>query len=139
MKALVVDTSVAFKWFRREGDEPAVPAALSILERHLQGEVELHAPDLLVYEFGNILKSKSRQAAENPSLILDDLFRLELTFHCLEPSLAREALKLALSLDVTFYDASFVALAHSLEAGMVTADARLYRAIRERPGSTFIS
>lgn len=138
MEALVVDTSVAFKWFRREGQEPAVPAAMAVLERHLQGQVLLHAPDLLVYEFGNILKVRSRQSGESPARILDDLFRLELSFHRQEQALAREALQLALVLNVTFYDASFVALAGSLNAGLVTADARLYRAVKDRLGASLI-
>ena len=47
MTPFVVDSSVVFKWYRQTGDEDYVPQAVSILERHLHGEIEIHVPDLL--------------------------------------------------------------------------------------------
>lgn len=42
MTPFVVDSSFVFKWYRQPDDEDHVPQAVSILERHLHGEIEIH-------------------------------------------------------------------------------------------------
>ena len=138
MNAHVVDSSVVFKWFRQEGDEPYVAAALSVLENYLQGEVELCAPDLLIYEIGNVLKGKLRYIKEDIAGVIEDLFGLGLTYYYIDPALALNAMRTAADYDLTFYDASFVALARMLDVDFITADEKLYRTTKDLPGVHFL-
>jgi len=124
---LVVDTSVAVKWYLPEpGSEHAVALR--------QAANELVAPDLLVAEFGNVLWKKVRRGE------LDDAEAREISDAfvraCpvrLRPSLPYStlALDLALRFERTMYDALFVAVALADEGSYVTADERLVNAFAQ--------
>ena len=51
----VVDTSVVLKWLLAEPSEKA----RAVLEKHLDGSDRLIAPELLYYEVGNVLVTRS--------------------------------------------------------------------------------
>ena len=53
MKRLVIDASVALKWFLK--DEKYGDRAMCLLERFVRGEIDLVAPSLMVYEIINAL------------------------------------------------------------------------------------
>ena len=56
-----------------------------------------------------------------------------LTIHPIGLPLAEEAFNVARQYGVTFYDASFLALARLLGCSLVTADAKLHRKARSFP------
>jgi predicted nucleic acid-binding protein len=126
----VVDTSVVFKWFRQEGEEECITQALALLDDHLAGRLELHAPDLLLYELGNILSLKEDAASEEAVIIVRDTLSLGLTIHPIGLPLTEETFNVARQYGVTFYDASFLALSRLLGCPLVTADNKLYRKAR---------
>lgn len=124
MKAVVVDASVAIKWF--------VPEALSPeAEGFLDGSFDLTAPDLLLAEVGNVLWKKTARgeirAAEGRE-ILQALDQVPLR---LVPSgdLVTAAFDIANAYGRTVYDSMYVALAVACDGVMVTADERLARAM----------
>jgi len=133
MTAFVVDTSVVFKWYRQPEDEEYVPQAVSILEQHLHGNFEIHVPDLLFYELGNILRFKEPLVSKDALTILRETFSLALQIHPIETLLAEEAFRFAREYGITFYDASFVALSHLLQASFTTADKKLFSKLRTLP------
>jgi len=49
----VIDTSVVVKWFIEEKDSNK---AIKILEYYKLGELTIVAPDLVIYEFVNVLR-----------------------------------------------------------------------------------
>ena len=98
----VVDTSVVFKWYRQPGDEDYVSQAVSILERHLHGDVEIHVPDLLFYELGNILRFKETFVSKDALTILRETFALALQIHSINPLLAEDAFRFTREHDITF-------------------------------------
>ena len=138
MTPFVVDSSVVFKWYRQPGDEDYVPQAVSILERHLQGEIEIHVPDLLFYELGNILRLKEALVSRDALTILRETFALALQIHPIDPLLTEEAFRFARQHDITFYDASFVALSHLLDASFITADRKLFAKVKTLPTAIFL-
>lgn len=123
MTELVVDASVAFKWFANETHSAAA-------SRLFDAEAVLCAPDLIGPELGNVLWKKVRRAeitAADAFEIIGAFGRIGVEIYptaVLLPS----ALELAVKLDCTLYDCLYVALAVAKNCVLVTADQRLYRA-----------
>ncbi len=138
MTPLVVDTSVVFKWYRQQGDEDYVSQSATILERHLHGDLEIHVPDLLFYELGNILHIKGGLASKDPLTILKETFRLDLWMHPIDLPLAEEAYQVSRKYGITFYDASFIALSHLLDSSFITADRKLFEKMQPHPRIIFL-
>lgn len=125
-KRWVVDASVVLKWVLDATDEPGQAEARALLERWLRREVELFVPTLWTYEVGNILLRKlPTQAAER----LEALQGLGLAEVEMTPRLAASCLALASSRSLTFYDAAYLAVAFAVGGTLVTADAKLLRAL----------
>lgn len=129
---LVVDTSVAVKWFF---DEPLSEPALAVLEAARSGAASLLAPDLIYPEFGNAVRKRALRegvATVDGAAIVAAFTRVP--FATVTPSrpLVPAAYRLALEHGCTVYDAVFLAAAGHLAADFVTADERLYRAVGAR-------
>lgn len=121
MKTIVVDASVAIKWFI---PEIHAIAATRLLHKNLQ----FIAPDLIFAEVGNILWKKSRSkelTLDTASAILNDFKRLPLNSFESE-SLIDTAWQIATAHQCTVYDSLYVALAQTEGAILVTADRVLY-------------
>ena len=122
MKArpLVVDTSVAIKWLKPEG-ELHTEAATELLDRHQAGDIVLHAPTQLLLEVMNALWSHRATAAQiTRALAL--LRQLHLVFVEPDPRLLGRAAELAVDHRITAYDALFAALAEDLGCELVSDD-----------------
>ena len=134
MTVYVVDSSVAVKWY--------VPETGSQLAAALLDEgYELHAPDLLSAEFGNVLWKKFRRGdLTGPEVrsIARALPTVPLHIH---PSLTllEGALEIALETRRTVYDSLYLALSVALSCTLVTADARLSNALRDSPLARHVS
>ena len=117
MSLYIIDCSVAVKWYVPETHSQAAVALLD--ESH-----ELHAPELLLAEFGNTLWKKRRRGeltdAEVRS-ILQAFWTVPLEIHPLD-TLVEGAVELALQTERTVYDSLYVALALLLGGPVVTAD-----------------
>lgn len=124
---LVVDTSVAFKWFVAYG-ESGLSSSWELLRAHGDNKVALIAPSLIRIELANQLVSSGIQA--------DDALALLASFertHVAIIDVTRErtqcALRCAHENRITVYDATFLALAMELECPLVTADRRAFGSI----------
>lgn len=122
---IVLDTSVIVKWFRQE--EELARLALALRERYLQGQITVAVPMLLIYELANVLRYKSELTTEQVQEAVESL--LDMGLEWIEPSVAamRRAVSLAREGGITVYDATFVAVAETLGAALVTADEQLAR------------
>jgi predicted nucleic acid-binding protein len=117
---LVVDASVACKWFSAEDGAEAAERLLSLGE-------PLIAPDLIVAEVCNVAWKKMRRGqmtAPQTQAMVEALpgFLDELAPGTL---LAGRALAIATELNLSAYDCFYLALAERREARLVTADIRL--------------
>jgi predicted nucleic acid-binding protein len=129
---IVVDTSVLIKWFKTR-DEDLLKEARTLLREVETRPVEVHVPALLLYEVGNILLLKTGLKG---AALDDAITHLEsLPFIVAPPAtpLLKRAARLGRELVLTFYDASFLALAIELDCPYVTADRRLFERIRTLP------
>jgi predicted nucleic acid-binding protein len=120
---VVVDASVAVKWFVKEA---ARERALEILD-----ESERHAPDLIIAEVGNVAWKKAIRGevtSEQARFICTSLRRYFAVLHRSE-TLADHAIEIALRLRHPIYDCLYLACAQRTGARFVTADRRLLAAI----------
>ena len=123
MTRVVVDASVAVKWF--------IPEELSSEARMLlMAEYELLAPDLLWAELGNALwKKQRRQELDQRTArrLLRDFSLVPIEYHASE-RWTEAALDLAVRHGVSVYDGLYLALAAGNRCRVVTADRRLHKA-----------
>ena len=124
MTRLVVDASVAIKWF--------VPEVHSIAAvRLLESDVSFSAPDLILPELGNALWKRVRRGemtAGNASEIISALEKIGIEISP-STSLLPSALELAYALDRTVYDCLYLSLAIARDCPMVTADGKFHSAV----------
>jgi predicted nucleic acid-binding protein len=121
---LVLDASVILKWVLDPDTEPGHAAAGRLLERWQQGELSLLVPPLWLYEVGNILCLKRPADASTALASLCDLGLSEVPFGS---GLIQRTVNLTRSHGITFYDASYLAVAEEERTVLVTADGKFYR------------
>ena len=132
---LVVDASVAVKWYLPDEDDADKSGAL--LGQFRQGEIELVAPEQIRYEVASAITVATRGRA--PRLTLEQGRRAIEEFLALGLEtvrggrIVRLAYGLAHEHDCAFYDALYLALAQELGVPLITADGRLYRRVRAIP------
>lgn len=128
MRPVVVDASVALKWFFRSRDDEAdVAAALDLLRAVGDGSIALVQPPHFVAEVAAVL---GREAPATAEASLRDLLRVEMTIVD-EPTVQLRALALAMRLRQHVFDTLYHAVALATRgAVLVTADERYLRAAR---------
>jgi predicted nucleic acid-binding protein len=128
---LVIDASVAAKWFLPARGETLAEEAVELLGRYAQGKVRFVVPDLFWAEFGNILWKATRlgrltEAAADSAI---EAMRDRKLPTVSSMSLLAQAFAIATAFDRTVYDSLYVALAVEGKAQLVTADERLANAL----------
>ncbi len=138
---LVVDASVAVKWYLP--DEDYADQASALLGQFRQGEIKLVAPEQIRYEVPSAITAATRGRA--PRLTVEQGWRAIEAFLSLDLEIAGEdelvylAYGLAHEYGCAFYDALYLALAQDLDLSFITADGRLYRRVWELPAVLWIS
>jgi predicted nucleic acid-binding protein len=133
MKPLIIDASVAIKWFIPEQD-----SASAI--RLFDAKSPMLAPDLIRPEIGNVVwKLVCRQLlkTEQAYQILNDFLSMPIEIHDSQ-ELIVSALEIAVETERTVYDSLYLALAAKTGGVMITADARLANAINNTHWKSFI-
>ena len=129
IKSLVVDSSVAIKWFVSEADSDT---ANLVFDEYLNGNFDLLAPDLVYAEFGNIIWKKHIFQGFD----LADAEVAIAEFQKIPFILARtdelfdDAFRIAVKFKRSFYDSVYLALAERENCSFVTADEKLINAIK---------
>ena len=125
---VVIDASVAIKWVL---NEPGRVAAISLLDDYEAARIDLVAPGVLMTEVASALAKRCRRRELTPA-------RAEQAFRLLErrqpmaidqPAHLRMAFSLALSHQVSVWDALYLALAIERRCDLVTADRRFHRSV----------
>jgi predicted nucleic acid-binding protein len=128
---VIVDASVAAKWYLRDGGEPLVQEAFALLEDYVRGELQLLVPDLFWAEMGNIFWKSVRYGRQTKSQAEAALGSLRQRQFATVPSdtLLDQAFRIATGFDRSFYDSLYIAAAIQFESKLVTADEKLARAV----------
>lgn len=123
----VVDASVILKWLLPSGDEPWVNAAHDMFRNFQQGRIDVTVPALWWYEVGNILSRKYPEQAAAQLTLLGSI--LGEGFSVSSASMRTQTFDLVHRFRVTFYDASYHALAIVNDGVLVTADEKYLQAV----------
>lgn len=116
---VIVDTSVIIKWLSSDKEEN-LDLANELLEDALEGGIELLAPELAKYEVGNTLLFSKKLSPQQGIIVLAQWYTLPISFITESEELSKETYNLAFDLGITYYDASFLALAKQYGATLVT-------------------
>ena len=114
---LTVDASVVVKWFVHES---LFEEARLLLAHRL----DLHAPDILLAEFANVIWKKARRSEiPEPRPYMDELSHLSdiIVLHPVHNLIARAA-QIAEMIDHPVYDCLYLACAEATKSILVTAD-----------------
>lgn len=128
MSVFVVDASLVIKWFVPEIHSEAA-------RRWLDASHDYVAPDLLFPEVGNVVWKKVRRKE------LDEIEARQLVIDLAQVSvetiatrsLLQDAVSVALSADITVYDAMYLTLAVRLDTEVITGDERFADKIAALP------
>ena len=108
-----------------------MPKAKALLVEHMEGRAKIIIPPLLYYEVGNILLfGRSRPPIEEAIDALHDLFSIPLEVVSPTMASANVTLRLASLHKLSYYDATYVALAETFDCPLITADRRLVQHAR---------
>ena len=130
--SFVLDASVTATWLLPEAHTPASRRLYAQLRKQT---VECHAPNLWLWECGNILANGVKRSRIAPLdtqalWVVLDAVRTRLALHELEPAQMKAALALGLDHRLSLYDAGYLWLALSLRLPLLTLDDRLAAAAR---------
>lgn len=122
MKELVLDASVAIKWFiKEEGDA----WAKRLLRSFRSGSLEVYVPQIFFFEISNIASLHTEIPIDSAGRFLESLFSLGLKTENVTGEYMKDVIKTSRQHHISAYDASYVALAQVLKADLITADKKL--------------
>lgn len=121
LPAFVVDTSVALKWFVAR-DEPDHLKARQLRDASTAKRCVLLAPELMLLELGNALRSGRRFTRSEVVAALRDVRALEIVLEPVQQQVLHSAVEIAFACETAVYDSYFLALAKESGAVLITAD-----------------
>ena len=119
MKRLVIDSSIIVKWLHQQ-EERYLDNADKIIKDANIGDAILITSELAKYEIGNALLLSKKVPLKDAKVSFESLYLLPIQFIVQSEDEAREAYRIAYEKKITYYDASFMALALRQDAILVT-------------------
>jgi len=132
MKKYVIDTSVAVKWFSKVEDD--TENALQLRQQMLDGICSVTVPDLLIYELANALKNNPNFTSKDVKVALDSIFNMGIEIIKADGLVIAHAVDIAFRLNVTVYDACFMALSQIEKILFITADYKFIERVKDFKG-----
>ena len=127
MERIVADASIIIKFFI---NELYSKQSRSLMEVFVRKEIELLEPPLLLYEVINGVRySRAKKFTESEiKAIIESMVNFDFKWLDINSEIAYLATEISLRYNVSFYDASYVALAKAMGADLYTADNKLIEA-----------
>jgi len=116
VQTLVIDASIALKWFV---EEVYTEKALEILD-HLTKDVLPAVPSLFFYEVANVLRYKPEFGINDIKQVLSALFAFGFLVESLNEELGGMTIDIAYLYGITIYDASYIALSRKNQCDFIT-------------------
>lgn len=135
MEILVPDASVILKWAIGLESELDREKAIHILDAWVGNNIEIVLPELWVFEVGNVL---GRMVPDSALEKMETLLEFRFKTKELNKQTCKSIFKLMKDLSVSFYDASYHALAQRMGGVFITADDKYYQKARARGNIEFL-
>lgn len=119
MSKVVVDSSVIVKWLNQYNEALLVQAESVLLDAKSE-KIVLLSPELAKYEVGNVLLASKKLSLSKAREVLEFFYELPITFVPESQELAEFTYKIGQEFNITYYDASFIALAKQENAALIT-------------------
>ncbi len=129
MLKVVIDASIVVKWFVEEEN---YEIALKIRDKYVEGEIEIIAPELIIFEVLNALYYKKLFTLEELKEIANALDAFSFKLFPLKNEYAKKAIEVAIENDITIYDSSYISLALIENSKMYTADEQLIEKLNKK-------
>lgn len=132
-RSLVVDASVTAAWLLPDEASAQSKRVYALLRK---GAVDLHAPDLWLWECGNVIANAvKRRRLSAPDALLTwsvlDAVRTRVALTAMQAAQVRAALVIAIDHSLSIYDAAYLWLASSSRLPLLSHD-KLLLAAAER-------
>lgn len=121
---IVPDASVIVKWFTQEEKREQ---AIELREKHINGEIGIVVPDLILYEISNALRYNPNFNQNDINKAIQSLFDIEINIITPTLEILERTIEIAYSKEISIYDATYIALAEIINFGFITADKKLLR------------
>lgn len=118
---IVVDASVAFKWFKSENEE-YYPESSQLLKQHLIGVNKILVPQFIFLELSNALGTKTLTSIELAKKHIQNLYRFNLNVYLPDQKDIVNSLSLAKKYKTSVYDMLYAVVAKRNKCSLVTAD-----------------
>jgi len=128
-ETVVVDASVVAKWFLVEVYSTN---ALLLRDKYIAGEIALASPCIMPFEVLNALRYSSLYAEDALVNVVRSLHKYGIALWDLIGAYGQRVAEVAMELDLSVYDASYVALAEIATAKLVTADEEMLAKAKDR-------
>ncbi len=138
MKKIIIDASVALKWFL--ADEENGEKALMLLDTYVSDQMDILAPALLECEVINGLIVAMRKGRVEEGEIfkaLEGFAHLKIDLRPIT-HLYSKVLKNSMDYNLSAYDACYLALAEAEETPFVTSDKKLFSSAKKNSWITWI-
>lgn len=120
----ILDASVVYKWIIHENDK-TTKRALEVRNKAAMGEIDVAAPDLLLYEIANILVYKTGLSKSDAHTAWKNFLRFDIPIVPTTKDFITNCLVISGKFRISVYDASYVTLAKLKHAEFLTADRKL--------------
>ena len=127
-EVVVIDASVAVKWFVQE---EFTDKALALAEDYRDRRVDLRSTQLMPFEVLNALRYNPEMGKKEVEKAGEALARLKISLYPVLGELSPLCLKAAMDHGLTVYDASYISLGRLLGCPVYTADVKLMDKTRE--------
>ena len=135
---MIIDASVIAKWFMK--GEEWEDKALELKKKFEEGEINLKAPSLLIYEIGNVIWKRKDIPIELAIELTEKAMEyLKEIIVDIDPKTAKKAMKIAREENISFYDAAYIALSEEKREHLVTADKKLYEKTKTKYSVKYIT
>lgn len=125
--SLIIDASVATKWFNTE---ELSDRAVRVKDAYVRGDLELAAPDHIIYEVGNSIWKNTQLTDKDAESAINSFLRLGIQLFPPSMGRASRSMKIAKERKISFYDAAYLQLAEELNAALLTTDEKQSQAGR---------
>lgn len=125
---VVIDTSVAYKWFSKENEE-YLSSAMKLLESQLKRKELLIAPDIILYELANAWATKTNLTLDQAKTFMKDFTLTEVKIEPITIELVNDSMIFAKKYHISVYDASYAILAQKRKCSYYTADSKFIQRV----------